>query len=157
MLRALALDPALPGVDFAGAAKPGERERLEALARTLGVHGRVRFLGAFDDSELPALYARAACAVLPARIEGFGIGVLEAQRARCPLAISRIGAHLEVAGAQVPGFDPSSAAECRDALHAALARSAAELEADAARAARFSWEASAEAWVAGWEAALARG
>ena len=44
VLRALALDPKLPGVDFAGAAKGSERERLEALARDLRP-GVIAFVG----------------------------------------------------------------------------------------------------------------
>ena len=148
VLRALALDPKLPGVDFAGAAKGSERERLEALARELELGERARFLGAFDERELPALYAHAAAAVFPARLEGFGIGLLEAQRARCPLAISRIAAHIEVAGGGVPSFDPSDAQACATALRRALA-GCAEFNS------RYSWDASARALVAGWDRALA--
>jgi len=139
----------LPGVDFAGAAKPGERERLEELARALGLGERARFLGAFEERELPRLYARAAAAVFPARLEGFGIGVLEALRARCPLALSRIPAHLEIAGSALPSFAPDDVPGCAAAIRAALMAPAAE------PASRFSWDESARALVAGWEAVLA--
>lgn len=150
LLRALALDPLLPGADFAGAAKGRERERLERLARELGLGDRARFLGPFEERELPDLYARAAAAVFPARLEGFGIGVLEALRARCPLAISRIPAHVEVAGALVPSFDPRDAHACAAAIRAALAAPAVQAISE-----RYSWDASARALVAGWERFLA--
>ena len=102
LLQALALDPSLPALELAGAPKHDEEERLRALARELGVEGRVRFLGPVAEEELPRLYARCAAAVIPSRLEGFGIGVLEAQRARAPLAIANVGALPEVAGAGVP-------------------------------------------------------
>jgi alpha-1,3-rhamnosyl/mannosyltransferase len=146
LLRALALDPGLPGADFAGAAKGRERERLEALARELGLGKRVRFRGAFDEALLPSLYARAAAAVFPARLEGFGIGVLEALRARCPVAVSRIAAHLEVAGEHVPRFSPDDPRECAAAIRAALA-----LPAVAGVSERYSWDLSARALVEGWD------
>jgi glycosyltransferase involved in cell wall biosynthesis len=152
VLRALALDARLPAVDFAGAAKGSERARLERLARELGLVGRVRFLGGFEERELPQLYARAAAAVFPARLEGFGIGVLEALRARCPLALSRIPAHLELVGPEIPSFDPSDAAACAAAIRTALAGAQA-----APAAQRFSWDESARALVAGWEQFLGRG
>jgi alpha-1,3-rhamnosyl/mannosyltransferase len=150
LLRALALDPGLPGADFAGAAKGGERERLERVARELGLGERARFLGAFEERELPGLCARAAAAVFPSRIEGFGIGVLEAQRARCPLAVSRIAAHVEVAGAGVPSFAADDPRECAAAIRAALASPA-----PVALNARYSWDSSARALVEGWDRFLA--
>jgi len=152
VLQALALDPGLPGVDFRGAAKGAERERLERIARGLQLSERARFLGPFDERELPALYANAAAAVLPSRLEGFGIGVLEALRARCPLALSRIPAHLELAGADVPSFPPDDPRACAAAIRAALAQPPAP---DPGQ--RYSWDASARALVEGWEQFTSRG
>ncbi len=125
LLRALALDPSLPPLALAGAAKHDEEERLRAVAAELGVAERVRFLGAVAEDELPRLYATSAAVVIPSRLEGFGIGVLEALRARCPLAISRIPAHVEVAGSGVASFAPDDARACAEAIRAALAAPAA--------------------------------
>jgi len=152
LLRALALDPGLPGVDFRGAAKGSERARLEHLARELELGERARFLGPFEERELPALYANAAAAVFPARLEGFGIGVLEALRARCPLALSRIPAHLEVAGADVPNFAPDDPRACAAAIRAALSAPPTHDHGQ-----RYSWDASARALVEGWEQFTSRG
>jgi glycosyltransferase involved in cell wall biosynthesis len=146
LLRALAEDPELPGLALAGAPKHGEDERLRALACELGVEERVTFLGAFDDTELPKLYAEAACVVLPSQLEGFGIPVLEAQRAHVPLAVARAGALLEVAGEAVPSFETDDAAECAQAIRTALATNSQDLDAAAARAERFTWDRSAETW-----------
>lgn len=150
LLRALALDPALPGLDLAGAPKHDEEERLRALAAESGVAERVRFLGAVPEEELPGLYARAAAVVIPSRLEGFGIGVLEAQRAEVPLAIADAGALPEVAGAGVPRFLPDDVAGCVRAVRAALAMTREALAAHAERAERFRWGDSARALVRAW-------
>jgi glycosyltransferase involved in cell wall biosynthesis len=150
LLRALATDPALPALDLVGAAKAGEDERLCARAQALGIGARVRFLGPCADDELAGLYARAAAVVIPSRLEGFGIGVLEAQRARVPLAIARAGALVEVAGAGVPSFSPDDERECAQAIRAALASSAEALETHARAAERYSWDESARALVEAW-------
>jgi glycosyltransferase involved in cell wall biosynthesis len=148
LLRALAADRELPRLELAGAGKGSEEERLRALARDLRVEARVRFLGPVEDAELPSLYARSACVVLPSRIEGFGIPAIEAQRARAPLAIARTPALLEVAGPGTPSFAPEDARECARAIRAAIAGSA--IEGAFADAARFSWDRSARALVEAW-------
>ncbi|MBK8178067.1 MAG: glycosyltransferase family 4 protein [Planctomycetes bacterium] len=152
LLRALALDPTLPRLLLAGLSKQGEDARLFGLAEELGVQGRVEFLGPFEDRDLPGLYAGAACVALPSRLEGFGIPALEAQCAGAPLAVSRTGALLEVAG-DVPAFSPDDPAECARALRAAIATAPRELDAARLRGQRFRWDASAAALVAAWRAA----
>lgn len=156
VLRALALDPGLPPLELAGAARAGEAERLAALAAELGLGARVRFLGPVSDEELVRLHACAAAVVIPSRLEGFGIGVLEAQLAHAPLAIAGVGALPEVAGADVPSFAPDDAAGCAAALRAALAQPVERLAAHAERAARFRWDASAALLVEAWKAAALR-
>ncbi len=156
LLRALALDPSLPRLCLAGESKLDEAQRLQDVALKIGVAARVEFLGAFDDSRLAELYAEAACVVLPSHLEGFGIPVLEAQRARVPLAISRAGALAEIAGGATPSFDPDDPADCARAIRAALACSAAELDAAARRSERFTWDESAARLIAAWQAALGK-
>ncbi|HEX6885896.1 MAG TPA: glycosyltransferase [Planctomycetota bacterium] len=156
LLQALALEPSLPDLALAGAPKHAEDERLRARAVELGVAARLHLLGPVSDAELPGLYARCAAVVLPSRLEGFGIGVLEAQRALAPLAIARAGALPEVAGADVPSFEVDDAAGCVQAIRAALAQPPELLVAHAARAARFSWEASADELVAAWSGVTVR-
>lgn len=150
VLRAMHVEPRLPRLEIAGAAKHGERERLARLAEELRVSSRVSFLGPFDDRELAALYARAACVVLPSHLEGFGIGTLEAQRARVPLAIASLPALLEVAGAETPSFAPDDPEACARAILRALSASPTTLDRAEANAARFSWDASARAWFDAW-------
>jgi glycosyltransferase involved in cell wall biosynthesis len=154
LLAALAHDPGLPPLELAGAAKGDERERLEERARELGVSARVRFLGPIDDDALAALYARAGAAVFPSKLEGFGIPVLEAQRARVPVAVAEAGALPEVAGEDASRFAPDDAAACARAIRSALQAPPAALERAAARAAGFGWDRSAALLVEGWERAL---
>jgi glycosyltransferase involved in cell wall biosynthesis len=150
LVEALALDPTLPHLWLAGAAKGEEQARLEALARERGVIDRIRFLGAVPDTELPRLYAACACVVLPSHLEGFGIPALEAQRARAPLAISSAGALPEIAGEDVPSFAPDDAAACARSIRAAQLESAEIRERRRRESERFSWDRSARAWVDGW-------
>ncbi|MCE9596050.1 MAG: glycosyltransferase [Planctomycetes bacterium] len=155
VVRALALDPTLPRFVAHGAAKDGEDRRLLELARSLGVANRVTFAGAFDERELATLYATAGAIVLPSKLEGFGIAAIEAQRAFAPLAIARIAALVEVAGAETPSFAPDDAAECARALRAALNVERASLASARERVARFTWQRSAEIWWSAWRAILA--
>jgi len=79
-----------------GSGSDEERSRLETLARTLGVAARVRFLSGVPDADLPALYNCAAVylgmsRVLPERVEGFGISLLEASACGLPVLASRGG------------------------------------------------------------------
>lgn len=154
MVRAIALDAKLPPLAIHGAAKGDEEQRLRALAASLGCADRVRFHGAFADSELALIYSGAACVCLPSWVEGFGIVALEAQRAHVPLAVARGSALIEVAGQDAPSFGPDDPAGCARALHAALGSSAEVLQRAAVRANRFTWDAAARAWFDGLCAAL---
>lgn len=144
LLHALALDPRLPRLELHGAAKGDAARKLEQLARELGIESRVRLCGPVAESALPLLYARAAAAVFPSRLEGFGIGVLEALRARCPTAVSDIAAHREIAP-QAPAFAPDDAPACARAIRTALTSGPAALSAE-----RFSWDRSAQLLVDFW-------
>jgi len=144
LIQALALAPDLPPLLLAGAAKGAEAERLTYFARERGVGDRVRLLGGVTDEELRELYAEAACVAIPSQLEGFGIGVLEAQLAGVPLAVSSAGALPEVAGMDTPQFSAFSAEECVHALRKALELSPEELDRARERARRFSWDASAK-------------
>jgi glycosyltransferase involved in cell wall biosynthesis len=154
VVRALAADPGLPRVELHGAPKGDEADRLHALAASLGVGKRVRFVGRFAEKDLPRILASAACVCLPSKVEGFGIVALEAQVARVPLAIARAGALVEVAGGDVPSFGVDDAVECARAMRAAMAKDVRELERDAVRARGFTWDAAAKSWYEGLCAAM---
>lgn len=78
------------------------RRRLRALARSLGVDGRVRFLGAQPHAGVLEWLHRAAMLVLPSvrtrtgRMEGLGMVLLEAAAAGVPVIGTRHGGIPEV-------------------------------------------------------------
>lgn len=122
-------------------------ERLEELK--LG--DAVRLLGYVDDSHLSALFARCEAYVCASLSEGFGIPVLEAMLAGCPVVTSDGGALPEVGGDAVRYFDPLDPTGIADALDAALAEPEKRDEWVArglARASTFTWDAAARRTLA---------
>lgn len=75
--------PRVPDVVLWLAGEGPERARLEALARDLGVAGRVRWLGWRAD--VGALFAAADAFICPSRIEPLGNVVIEAWAHRVPV------------------------------------------------------------------------
>ena len=64
-----------------------ERDKLENLAKHLGCHNRVRFLGWRDDRA--ALFDAADICVFPSRFEPFGNVAIQAWAYRTPLVVSK--------------------------------------------------------------------
>jgi len=118
LLRALAA-PELPAEARLWVAGDGpERAALEAMATSLGVADRVRFLGRRDD--VPDLLEACDVFALPSRREGLGVAALEAMARARPVVASRVGGLAETVvagetGLLVPPDDPP-------ALAGALAR-----------------------------------
>jgi glycosyltransferase involved in cell wall biosynthesis len=111
----------------------------------------VNLTGSLPDRELPTLYAGAACFVMPSFYEGFGLPLAEAMAAGTPAVASDIGALREVGGETARYADPRSAESFAAAIRAALDEKDRTRELAAAardRAARFTWEACAEATLA---------
>lgn len=155
LLEALAIDPDLPRLVLAGRPKAGHRAQLERRARDLGVDQRVEFRNAPSDAQLSELLSTAGCLVLPSHLEGFGLPVIEAQRAGVPAAVARAGALAEVGGPLAASFDARDPQACARALRVSLARPPGELQRAAKRARAFRWDLAAKRLVEAWEAALA--
>ena len=103
----------------AGSGPGGARERLEELARHVGVADRVTFLGAIDDRDLPALYNLASVYVGASRraervgVEGFGISLVEASACGLPVVGGNSGGIPDAVrdgetGFLVPPEDPAA-------------------------------------------------
>ena len=115
-------------------------------------------LGYVPRQDLGALLSGAALFVMPSLYEGFGLPVLEAQRAGAPLACSTAAALPEVAGEGAVYFDPSSAEAMAEAIRRCLADPALRDDLrrrGGANLQRFSWERAARATRAVYEAAAA--
>jgi len=142
------LDPAArPLLVIPGYPTPHERDLTER-ARELGTLEQIRLPRWLDQVDLEGLYAAATAFVFPSLYEGFGLPVLEAMRRGVPVGCSDRGSLPEVAGDAALLFDP----EDTGAIHAALARLLYDdrlrrrlRAAGPARAALFTWEATAGA------------
>jgi glycosyltransferase involved in cell wall biosynthesis len=76
-----------------------DRERLEGIARELGLAARVHFLGNVADELLPDVYRAADVCVAPSRqLEGFGLVALEALACGTPVIVSDSGGLPEAVG-----------------------------------------------------------
>jgi len=75
--------------------------------------GEVLWLGRVSDAELVGLYQHALALVMPSLYEGFGLPVLEAMAAGCPVIHSRQQALAEVAGGAGLAFTATAVDELR--------------------------------------------
>ncbi len=132
---------------------------VERLRRDLGLADRVTFTGFVSDEELRGFYHAASLLVLPSFDEGFGLPVVEAMACGLPVAVSNRGSLPELVGDAGLTFDP----ENRTAISGAITRLLndpdlrRELGArGVARAAGFSWKASARQLMTVFEKVAAR-
>lgn len=73
---------------IAGPVEPGYQKTLHRLIDKYKLKDRVRFVGSVSGQDKSYLLGRAAWFLLPSKQENFGISVLEAVNAGCPVAIS---------------------------------------------------------------------
>ena len=99
VLQALALigGGIRPALTVVGPWDPTSITRLTAMAESLGV-AAPQFEPMIADERLGELYRSSAALVMPSRREGFGLPVLEAMAAGCPVIASDIPSIAEVAG-----------------------------------------------------------
>lgn len=94
----------------------------DRIAGTPDVH----WLESPPEGVVAAAYATAAMVVYPTLYEGFGLPVLEALAAGCPIACSDLPVLREAAGEGVDRFDPRDASALRDLLEARLGETSIE-------------------------------
>lgn len=103
------------------AAKGGERERLQTVARELRVDDRVDFLHSVPQPQLPAYYSAAEALLMPSYNESFGLVGLEAQACGTPVVASTAAGLASVlrdgvSGFLVEGADPAAYADRMERL-----------------------------------------
>jgi glycosyltransferase involved in cell wall biosynthesis len=147
-LRAFALCAAdLPGVRLVIMGRGDSKTGLTRLARQLGCEDRVIFAGFTSPETLLDRLHGALALVFPSIVEGFGLPVLEAMAAGCPVIGSSCPTVAEVAGPAALLCDPRRPEE----FAAAMTRVASDAslrdelrKRGIARASRFGWTRCAE-------------
>jgi glycosyltransferase involved in cell wall biosynthesis len=119
----------------------------------------VRELGAVDERALDALYRRAMLYAMPSQYEGFGLPLLEAMARSCPVIAADAASLPEVVGDAGLLVPVGSVAEWAEGLDVLLGDPDARnvlVERGEARAADFTWSASAAHHLAAYTEALNR-
>lgn len=123
----------------------------------LALEPSVRFIESPGVDDLVALYNGAAALVMPSFYEGFGLPALEAMQCGTPVVVADRASLPEVvgdAGLLIDPDDPGTIAEaCRRLLDDANLRDHCR-HAGIARAATFSWRATAEKTLAAYRRAM---
>lgn len=116
----------------------------EALAANIRQHATLHEFGAVNDAKLSACYAHAALTLVPSKQEGFGLPVLEAMQAGCPVIYSLATSLPEVAGSAGLGFHPEDAKQAADQCLRVLRDASVRdelVKSGLERASLFSWKA----------------
>lgn len=155
-VAAVADRPEPPALVLAGG--PGWDEEVEPALAAVPDHLTVLRTGYLPVGDLAGLLGGAVVVAYPSLGEGFGLPVLEAMACGAPVLTTRRLSLPEVGGDAVAYCEPDAAdiaARLADLLDDADRR--AVLSRDAvARAAEFTWDASAQVHVAAYEDALRR-
>ena len=127
--------PSLPTLRIISVGPPTPyADTVRARAAELHVADRVELRGYVDREQLDDLYARATCALIPSRYEGFGYALAEAMCAGIPAIAARSSSLIEVADNAVPLIAPDDTSAWIEAIRTLLAdRDAAQHRADALR------------------------
>lgn len=96
----------LVGKVFADAPDIPEYRALQAAIAATSSASRIHTLGYVPSHHLGAIYHAATLYVQPSFDEGFGLPILEAMKAGCPVICSKAGSLPEVGGDAVHYFDP---------------------------------------------------
>ncbi len=147
-VRALVHLPALSLVSVG--ARTRYAQRVQSVARDIGVADRVSLRGYVDEPALRALYANAMALVFPSRYEGFGLPPLQALAARLPVVASAIPVLQEVLGDCALFAKAGDEGDFAEALKRILMNDAAlgpMVERGQARAREFTWAAVAQRLV----------
>ncbi len=121
-----------------------------------GIQDRIHFLGYVSDEQLFALYHRAAMYLHPSLFEGFGLTVLEAMAAGCPVITSNVFSLPEVAGDAALLVDPVNVSKIAEAIESLATddRLSESLQSKGKdRAKKFQWSDAARKVVATYEKA----
>jgi glycosyltransferase involved in cell wall biosynthesis len=140
-----------PDLELVIAGRGDSVRSLRPLADRLGVGARVRFAGLLEQDDLLTLLHGAAALIFPSHVEGFGLPVLEAMAAGCPVIASRIPTLVEITNGATLVCDPGSPAEFAAAMLRLLSDEPLRMDLarrGCVRAAAFSWDRCAAGTLA---------
>lgn len=143
LVRSLACIPGLSqdvGIVAAGGGPFTSKERLLLKEHRVG---RRSIQIDVTDEQLAAHYAKAQVLVVCSRYEGFGLPLLEAMAARCPVITSNAGSLPEVAGDAALLFEPGQAEELAERIERLVQDASLRkelVERGALHARRMTWE-----------------
>ncbi len=120
---------------------------------TQHIDGRFVAAGYLTDAELNLEYNRSLCLVYPSLYEGFGIPVLEAMRAGCPVIAFNGSSIPEVAGDAALLLERGDGDEIREAISTLVPTNRRQdlIARGVVRAARFTWETTYQNTMAVYE------
>jgi glycosyltransferase involved in cell wall biosynthesis len=119
---------------------------LEATIASLGLNGRVKFLGSISETELPSVYKGAYGLLFVSLMEGFGLPVIEAMASGTPVITSNITSLPEVAGNAALLVNPLETASIATAIEELVNNNGLHKQLSAAgkeQASLFKWENTA--------------
>jgi glycosyltransferase involved in cell wall biosynthesis len=118
-----------------------------SLIAAKGLESRILQLGWVNPEEVPALYNLADCFVYPSLYEGFGLCLVEAMAAGCPVVAASTGALPEIAQNAALLVDPQNVHQMKEAIMNVVADTHLRqdlIQRGLLRARDFTWEKCAE-------------
>lgn len=117
----------------------GDPSTINKIAVGLGLEDKIRVLGFVNDDELWELYNLCDLYVIPSRLEGFGLTVLDAAAAGKRIVATSVGAIPEIAGPGTYLVPPNDVVALANAMSEAISGQYITSEAIREHASRFKW------------------
>lgn len=162
-LQALAiLRQRYAGATLTVAGSGPQKAELVAQAAALGLSGAVHFPGRVDHADMPALYARADCALNPSTVDNMPNSVLEAFASGLPLVSTDVGGVPDIVtdgvdGLLVPAGDAQAMAEALMRVLGDRELARRLTEAGAAQVRAYAWPQVRGQWLDAYRRAAVRG
>jgi glycosyltransferase involved in cell wall biosynthesis len=155
LLRAFAANPISKDYLLAVAGTPWDPEESE-LIKSLNISSRLVWMPSLNEKELPTVYQNATALALPSYYEGFGLPLIEAMAAGCPVVASQAGPFPELAEGAAILFDPFDPKQIGLALEevSSPSKRIELIEKGKIQAAKFSWDLSAKKHFESYKMAL---
>ncbi len=130
---------------LAVAGTPWNEEEL-SLINSLGVASKLIWMPTLEENELSTVYQKAQALALPSYYEGFGLPLIEAMAAGCPVLASNSGPFPELSQDAALLFNPFNENKIEQAMEAIVKPTTRTelIEAGKKRAKVFSWDLSAQ-------------